>query len=361
MRVDIVGAGPAGLALAAQLVHDPGSVSQIHVWERNSEVRTTPCGEGVLTQHLSLLPGFDSTPYIGALLEGAALDIPGAPRMFLDAPCATMRREAWLPAIADHLQREGVSFHFDSFLDEEAVRNLPGDVVVGADGPSSRVARIVGAQRQFVPAVQWRIETDPPLAKHLLFVWDPEISKDYAWVFPRGDHVSVGALGPAGPAMRKRLEALNERYDLQGRVVREESYPIPFAGSVVQSGRYCLLGDAAGTANPLTKGGIAPGFHQATVLAAALRSGHPESYGATWDRHPVSSDLPVKAANALHRLRRDEPGRLLGGLPEGWRLTRLDLARVGGRFVALSMRRPGFARDAVLLARALSHGSKWGW
>lgn len=360
VRVDIVGAGPAGLAVALNLVEgaDPAPFD-IHVWDRKAEVGTTPCGEGLHEHRLDLLPGFDSRPYVGALLKGVRVDAPGARTLLLDEPCATMRRADWLPAIAGHLESAGVKFHLGTMLAEAAIRDLPGDVVVGADGPSSRVARLVGNERRYVPATQIRIDATDDFDGHLIFRWDPGYSKDYAWLFPRGDHTSVGSLAPASRAEYDKLRQLATSYGVEGDVLLEESYPIPFGGRTPAKGRYALVGDAAGVANPLTKGGMAPGFIQARLLADALRDGGLDAYAAACRRSPIYSDLPLRGLETLHRLTPRDVTRIAGRGPGQIQLGTFATLRLGLR-TALSGN-PRLWRDAAVMVRALRHAVRWGW
>jgi flavin-dependent dehydrogenase len=362
MRIDIVGAGPAGLATAINLKDgDTENAFDVHVWDRNPDVRTTPCGEGIDLQKLTLVGHFDSGPYIGKILRGCGVDVPGARRVVVDMPCATMRRSEWLPAMADHATGLGVKFHLDQFLNEQAIRDLPGDVVVGADGPSSRVERIVENQRRFAPATQIRIDDTPDLDDLLVFRWDPEYSLDYSWVFPRGDHTSVGALAPASRAVFEQMRQLAERYGVNGNVVKEESYPIPFGGRRVRQGRYVLVGDAAGVANPLTKGGMAPAFIQSVLLADALREGGLEQYERACAKHPLFSNRSERALAALHRIPMESMKRLLGPAP-GVIGTGLGAKMlVGARAARIALSRPQVLGDTVTLLRGLRHALEWGW
>jgi flavin-dependent dehydrogenase len=358
--VDIVGAGPAGLAVALNILqgHDDEGFD-VHLWDRNPDVRTTPCGEGLHVERLALLPGFDSGPYIGATLAGAAVDAPGARRLLLDEPCATMRRSHWLPAMADEAERRGATLHLGTRLDEAAIRELPGDVVVGADGPASRVARMIGNTRRFIPATQIRIDATPELDGRLVFVWDPDYSTDYSWVFPRGDHTSVGALAPAGSKVYGQLRRLALDYGVEGKVLVEESYPIPFGGTKAVEGRYALVGDAAGVANPMTKGGMGPAFIQARLLAAALRNGGLASYEAACRQSPIYSDLPLRGLAAMHRMRRKDVQRIAGRGDEPVTLGPKNTLRLAIRTMLSG--NPRLWSDALLLVRALRHAARWGW
>lgn len=360
MRVDIVGAGPAGLAVAAGLQASPSN-HDVHVWERNARVLTTPCGEGIRTDRLVLLAGFDTTPHIAAHLGGAVMDFIDGPRLWYDMPCVTLRRETWLPALAEHLERKGVKLHLGQPLSTGDIQALKGKVVVGADGPSSRVAEIVGNPRRFAPAAQVRIEGDPPIKDRLLFRYDPALSQEYAWVFPRGDHVSVGALAPATDANFQAFIELGRSYGVRGNLIKKESYPIPFGGTRVRRGRYALVGDAAGVANPITKGGIAPALIQAQLLARTLEAGGLAAYERACRRHPLFRRTSLQAIDALFRMGPTGVARIAGRAGEqDIRKRSTKLAWVW-RAAWAGVTSPRLGRDAYRMARGLYHASDWGW
>ncbi|MBI2076772.1 MAG: NAD(P)/FAD-dependent oxidoreductase [Euryarchaeota archaeon] len=362
MRVDIVGAGPAGLGLAIQLLHGAnGSSPNVHIWERAPAPHSTPCGEGILDTHLALIPGVDHGHHVRSRIRQVRVDGPAPPTLILRCRASVLNREAWIPALAHKAQNLGATIHWSKGVSAAGVAHLPGDVVVGADGPSSRVAQFLHAPRQMVPALQAHVNAPAQDPASLTFVWRPDEGMEYGWVFPRGDGASVGLLGPHGPENRRRVLTLAKRQGLDASGASFQAWPIPVGGRLVQRGRYCLVGDAAGAANPLTKAGIAPGLLQASMLARLILEGRADQFQR---RFRTSMLWPARAEAAWDALRRRGP--------EMWKRapwpSRSALALTGGAVRRLALAtilrngfRPGLVRDYARVAVGLRDAVRYGW
>jgi len=144
---------------------------------------------------------------------------------------------------------------------------LEVDVVVGADGANSRVAKAINAgDYNFAIAFQERIKIDDEkmafyeeLAE--MYVGD-DVSPDfYGWVFPKYDHVGVGTGTVLNrPAIKQYQKAIRDRAGDKiagGKIVKVEAHPIPEhmrPRRVV--GRAALVGDAAGYVTKCSGEGI---------------------------------------------------------------------------------------------------------
>jgi digeranylgeranylglycerophospholipid reductase len=160
-------------------------------------------------------------------------------------------------------------------------------IVIGADGPASLVARQAGLVRSLEKSVayeyRFRREDVPDLdPDYFLLHVSEAYDGGYAWVFPRGETVNVGAGGPIDghaatlafcrtlgidPAKRMHTIAgsIPYRYDLA-------SLALP---------GLAIVGDAGGITNPMNGAGIHPGIFSGRVAGecavAALTSGDPSA------------------------------------------------------------------------------------
>jgi geranylgeranyl reductase len=148
------------------------------------------------------------------------------------------------------------------------MKTLQVDLVIGADGANSRVAKAIDAgDYNYAIAFQERIRLpDDKMAYYEdlaeMYVGD-DVSPDfYAWVFPKYDHVAVGTgTMKINKAKIKDLQAgIRARAAKKlegGEIIKVEAHPIPEhprPRRVV--GRVALVGDAAGTVTKSSGEGI---------------------------------------------------------------------------------------------------------
>lgn len=144
---------------------------------------------------------------------------------------------------------------------------LTARVMVGADGPHSRVGAAIGrVNTEICETRQITVPLTEPFAETDIF-FSQRLPGGYAWLFPKGEVANLG-LG-AGPELRARfkplLDSLHARLVEQGRVgagvLGYTGGAIPAGGMLHPVGRLggtlvLLAGDAAGLANPITGAGI---------------------------------------------------------------------------------------------------------
>jgi geranylgeranyl reductase family protein len=199
-----------------------------------------------------------------------------------------------------------------------ADRTLTARYLVGADGATSQVARCLGLR----PARQLggTLEAEVPVegnggleeryGRRALFLLGV-IPWGYAWVFPKGEHLSVGVgrFRPGRSNLRAALQREMGRLGIPLDRARVHGHPLPcyhprpwpFWRAQWQTGlatRRCLLvGDAAGLVDPFLGEGIRHALSSGQIAAAAIAADDLSGYEqAVW--HKIGHDLATAAAVA---------------------------------------------------------------
>ena len=146
------------------------------------------------------------------------------------------------------------------------------DTLVGADGATSAVRRVLLGQRQSV-AVSFE-GTVPCTGDDLVFVYHP-LRMGYCWYIPVGEAANVGCMLHGGTPDECRAWLGEFCASLGLGVPALRGAPIPSGDDVClcAAEHAWLVGDAAGLARPFDGGGIHLALGSARLLAEALLGG----------------------------------------------------------------------------------------
>jgi geranylgeranyl reductase family protein len=287
--VVVVGAGPAG-ASAAYAAAVTGR--QVLLLEKAELPRYKTCGGGIIGPSRDCLPpGFelplrDRVHAVTFSMNGKLTRTRRSKQMLF----GLINRPEFDQQLVEHAQKAGaelrtgvtvsrVEQHGSAVPDRRTVavvlsggERVLARAVVGADGSAGRIGAHVGVKTDQVDlGLEAEIPVPPTVAEdwtgRVLIDWGP-MPGSYAWVFPKGDTLTVGVISARGEgaATKRYLEDFVARQGLagfepsvsSGHLTRCRSEDSPLS-----RGRVLVCGDAAGLLEPWTREGI----------SFALRSG----------------------------------------------------------------------------------------
>ncbi|MBE9063260.1 geranylgeranyl reductase [cf. Phormidesmis sp. LEGE 11477] len=291
LRVAVVGGGPAGSSAAEILVK---AGIETFLFERKLD-NAKPCGGAI---PLCMVDEFDLPPEIidrrvrkMKMISPSNVEVNIGETLNDDEYIGMCRREVLDGFLRDRAEKLGTKvingtvhkldipgndkdpyvLHYADYskdgLQGEA-KTLKVDMVIGADGANSRVARAIDAgDYNYAIAFQERIRLPEDKMAYYeelaeMYVGD-DVSPDfYAWVFPKYDHVAVGTgtMRPNQARIKALQRGIRQRAAKRlegGEIIKVEAHPIPEhprPRRVV--GRVALVGDAAGTVTKSSGEGI---------------------------------------------------------------------------------------------------------
>ena len=311
----MAGGGPAGLAAALAA---SAAGARTVVLERAEYPRYKTCGGGLVGASLAVarrhiqIPARDTVHEVTTTLNGrreftrryaepllamvSREEFDDALRTAAAGAGAVLRQRAMVRSIAEDGGQVSVRL-----ADGET---LAAQVLIGADGSSGVSARYAGARfRQVDLGLELEIPVPPPVAAawqgRVLLDWGP-IPGSYAWVFPKGDRLTVGVIAARGQGERTRqyLRDFTWRLGLDGYPPEHDSGHLTRCradDSPLRRGRVLLAGDAAGLLEPWTREGISFALRSGTLAGAAAAAATRDAagLGPALDAYPagVARDL----------------------------------------------------------------------
>jgi digeranylgeranylglycerophospholipid reductase len=282
----IVGAGPVGCYLGQLLKHhgfDP------LLLEEHAEVgKPVQCagivGRGIFEEmrlpvsHKSILNTID----------GAKVSFNGTSFILNRSKVANIvDREIFDKELSQKLNIEynatlhGVHPIKDGYLLKTSNGEYYADLVIGADGPNSRVRKSLefSSDMKLCRGYQYRLKMTPE-QQNLVEVHYLKPFSLFAWLIPEGN--GIVRVGMVSNNPLQELNSFMEKSGIQGEIVEKIAGAIPIGSCQLVKGAAALVGDAACQVKPITSGGIYYGMKSAELLADAIKEGDLSLYEKKW-------------------------------------------------------------------------------
>lgn len=351
----IVGAGPAGSTAALCLARAGARVALI---DRRAFPRDKACGDLVGPRGVRLLEEFGVQPAqarrVGDMIVVGpsgrrvllpaltGVDYPGyalaVSRLALDRALFDAAVDAGAQPVRDLVLGLNGDPHRPTGIQLARGGEIGADVIIGADGATSRVAEAAGLvdSRRVLWGFALRSYLDVPVELPHILLWEPErwqLFPGYGWIFPTDDGRANVGLGLAVAMDRVLARQAGERFGKFcdhlhrlgllpargcGAVPRLGGWlKMGMIGTVPARGTVLLVGDAAGLINPLQGEGIgqamASGRAAATAILAGASAGPADRYRESLRAHIAyhRTNAPVQRGIVQHPRSISVAGRVL--------------------------------------------------
>jgi len=378
----IVGAGPSGGIAARQLA--AAGFDTLILEKKKVVGEPVQCAEGVSHFGLESNGLKPEDRWVAQRVTGARCFMPnGTSIAITDLPGYAIDRAAFDQWLVDGAVDHGAELRTSTKVERTEPHGggwrvhadgkvFESRILIAADGPTSRIANGLGLLRrqEAIRAYEYRFRAgdvpneDPD--RFLLFV-ARRYDGGYAWIFPRGDAVNVGAGGHID-AHAATLAFCRERGIDPSRRLKVIAGTIPYRYEFTTYALpgLAVVGDAAGVANPMNGAGIHPGLFSGRIAGEFAVQGLEREDAAAM----LGYDRVIRASPFLdpllfwtiERIRRWSDGLLntLGSALDGRTWRAVDL-RLAASFLA---RRPWMvlrAREFTRMIRALELCEYYGW
>jgi len=158
-------------------------------------------------------------------------------------------------------------------LRKKRIEHAETDILIGADGPLSRVAAYLNkkGKRQTIYAAQARVRMPIEQDMYKIKLNYPKNTKLFTWLVPESANIARVGLGAKVGATLKLKKFL---YNLKCKILEYQGGLVPLYSKIkVQEDSIYVVGDAACQVKASTGGGIVPGLQAAKCLAKAILEG----------------------------------------------------------------------------------------
>ncbi|MCL2296212.1 MAG: NAD(P)/FAD-dependent oxidoreductase [Methanomassiliicoccaceae archaeon] len=277
MRTDIlvVGSGPAG-GTAARYAAAKGA--KVTIIERRPEVGVpVRCGELIPSNEeiMNMFPNVgDITPLFDIPkhlkqrdIKGIKLTDPKGKERLIDFSGYTTDRDRFDKYLVSEAEKEGAELitgclfiKTDKGKAITSLGEIEYKVLIGADGPGSRVAKALGLPKNNEPYPAVTAQAKGDFEPYVKMFFGGIAPGAYSWIIPKKGQANVGVgFSPkfADGTLSGYFEKFREKHDLEIMTRLEGKY-VPSEGmlSKLVSGNGMLVGDSAGQVISVNGGGL---------------------------------------------------------------------------------------------------------
>ncbi len=305
--ISIIGAGPIGNYLAYLLSKEGKEVS---VFEEHKKVGEPVRCTGLTTDYLNKVIDVDDQFVVNKLNKIMVFSKNEKVEIKLNE--IVLDRSKLDTYWYRKAKKQGANFYLGyrfldykkhlRFREENKIRKMDTDILVGADGPLSKIYWLVNnSKRDYFNAMQLTLDLEN-CGKSFETYFGSICPGFFAWVVPESrKRVRIGLAMKGNPKkyFNKFLQ-FRVGNDYRNKIISVQHGLIPFYSRInVQRKNIFLVGDAANHVKATTGGGLIPGFKAANSLCYSIVS--ERSYSSSLNRLSLELELSLKIRRVLNR------------------------------------------------------------
>ncbi|MGV8141306.1 MAG: hypothetical protein ACP5NW_02605 [Candidatus Woesearchaeota archaeon] len=274
--ISVIGAGPAGSYYSSIVAKN----SDIHLFEEDKMIGRPVSCTGILTDSVKEILHNIPKDLVVSNIKRFKIVAPNGKSIYikLKRPDIVLDRAGFDQYLFSKALDSGVNMHLnerflgykkidDNYVIKTNKSSYTTDMIVGADGPSSQVAKSAGMydERKFIQGLQVRAAY-PDLEEGTTIIHMN--LGEFSWIVPEDDKIArIGVIGQNSI----RLHEDYKRLIKGAKIIEHQSGIVPLYNPN-QRLRKCkenifLIGDAATQVKATTYGGIIYGLHAGKMLA----------------------------------------------------------------------------------------------
>jgi geranylgeranyl reductase family protein len=284
--ISVIGAGPAGSYYSSLAAKN----NEVHLFEEDKIIGRPVACTGILTDNINTILNIIPKDLILAKIKKFKIIAPNGKSIYIELkkPDIVLDRAAFDKYLFAKAEDSGAKIHLnEKFLGYKKIDAYNGnknknnnqymiktsksmydtDMIVGADGPNSIVARSAGMfkERKFIQGLQVRAKY-PELEEGTIII---HLNLgEFSWIVPENDKIArVGVVGVNSTELHEAYKKLISN----AKIIEHQSGIIPLYNPQQQLHKdkenIFLIGDAATQVKATTYGGILYGLHAGKLLS----------------------------------------------------------------------------------------------
>lgn len=274
--ISIIGAGPIGSYLAYLLAKNG---EEVRIFEEHKVIGKPVQCTGIVTEDINKLIKLDKK-FISNIINRAIIHSKNK-NIEINTKEIILNREKFDKYILDLATKAGAKLYkghrYEKFDGKTLYfsngKKFDTDILIGADGPNSRVAETneLGNKKQFYVGIQIRARINSKSDIYQVFLGE-DFPKFFGWIVPENNKIlRIGIAAKQNPELIlnnfiKRLK-INKKsiIEKQGGII-----PVYNPKKRIQKRNVFLIGDSAAMVKATTGGGIITGMRAAKILCNCI-------------------------------------------------------------------------------------------